>query len=84
MAKKWSPMIKTVKMTDATGSTEARRLPLQRQPLSSLKENGVGKDCPDEDQPKSAKRLPPVKGNSYFQAWIAIGKSDHRVTFLDR
>ena len=27
MAKKWSPMIKTVKMTDATGSTDARRLP---------------------------------------------------------
>lgn len=27
MAKKWSPMIKIVKMTDATGSTYARRLP---------------------------------------------------------
>ena len=35
MAKKWSPIIKTVKMTEATGSTEAKRLPLRLQPWSS-------------------------------------------------
>ena len=46
-------MIKTVKMTDATGSTDARRLPFTAPTMVvPLEENCISKNCPDEDQPK--------------------------------
>ena len=46
-------MIKTVKMTDATGSTDARETSFYSTNHGrSLEENCISKDCPDEDQPK--------------------------------